>query len=79
MEYTEREYHREKLPAWKKRSWRCGCGAQRFRAANRNLFVENCVMDSPDLDRVVRIKTNSCRGGVIENIFVRNVEVGAVR
>lgn len=42
----------------------------------RNLFVENCVMDSPDLDRVVRIKTNSCRGGVIENIFVRNVEVG---
>ncbi len=42
----------------------------------RNLWVENCVMDSPDLDRVVRIKTNSCRGGVIENIFVRNVEVG---
>ncbi len=42
----------------------------------RNLFVENCTMDSPELDRVIRIKTNSCRGGVIENIFVRNVEVG---
>ncbi len=41
-----------------------------------NLFAENCVMDSPDLDRVVRIKTNSCRGGVIENIFCRNIEVG---
>ena len=27
-------------------------------------------------DRVVRIKTNSCRGGVIENIFCRNIEVG---
>ena len=40
------------------------------------LFAENCVMDSPDLDRVVRIKTNSCRSGIIENIFVRNCEVG---
>ena len=42
----------------------------------RNLFVENCVMDSPLLDRVIRIKTNTCRGGVIEDIFVRNVQVG---
>ncbi len=42
----------------------------------RNLYVENCTMDSPNLDRVVRIKTSNCRGGVIENIYVRNVEVG---
>lgn len=42
----------------------------------KNLFVENCKMDSPDLDRVIRIKTNSCRGGVIEDIYVRNVQVG---
>lgn len=42
----------------------------------KNLFVENCIMDSPLLDRVIRIKTNSCRGGVIEDIFVRNVQVG---
>ncbi len=42
----------------------------------RNLFVENCGMDSPSLDRVIRIKTNNCRGGVIENIYVRNVDVG---
>ena len=41
----------------------------------RNLYVEDCEMDSPNLDRVVRIKTNACRGGVIENIFVRNVRV----
>ncbi|MCF0191277.1 MAG: glycoside hydrolase family 28 protein [Marinilabiliaceae bacterium] len=41
-----------------------------------NLWVENCIMDSPELERVVRIKTSNCRGGVIENIFVRNVEVG---
>ena len=42
----------------------------------KNLFVENCKMDSPLLDRVIRIKTNTLRGGIIENIFVRNVEVG---
>lgn len=41
-----------------------------------NVFVENCKMDSPNLDRILRIKTNSCRGGVIENIYMRNVEVG---
>ncbi len=42
----------------------------------RNLYAENCIMDSPSLDRVIRIKTNSCRGGVIENINVRNIKVG---
>ena len=45
----------------------------------RNLFVENCEMDSPELDRVIRIKTSTCRGGVIENVFVRNVTVGQCR
>ncbi len=42
----------------------------------RNLFVENCDMDSPKLDRAIRIKTNARRGGVIEHIYVRNVRVG---
>lgn len=42
----------------------------------RNVFAENCKMDSPFLDRVVRIKSNSLRGGVVENIYVRNIEVG---
>ncbi len=45
----------------------------------RNLYVENCKMDSPNLDRVIRIKTSNCRGGVIENIHVRNIEVGECR
>lgn len=45
----------------------------------RNLFVENCQMDSPELDRVIRIKTNTCRGGLIEGVYVRNVEVGQCR
>lgn len=45
-------------------------------AGCRNVFVENCKMDSPKLDRVLRIKTNSCRGGITENVYFRNVEVG---
>jgi polygalacturonase len=45
----------------------------------RGLFVENCKMDSPNLDRVIRIKTSTARGGVIEDIHVRNVEVGQCR
>ena len=48
-------------------------------AGVRNVFVENCVMDSPNLDRAIRIKTNSNRGGLIENIFVRNLKVGQVK
>ena len=42
----------------------------------RNVFAENNKMDSPNLDRVIRIKTNTCRGGVVENIYARNIEVG---
>ena len=41
----------------------------------RNVFAQDNVMDSPDLDRIVRVKTNSVRGGVVENIYVRNNEV----
>ena len=42
----------------------------------KNVFAHDCTMDSPNLDRVLRIKTNSCRGGIIENIFVKDVKVG---
>ena len=45
----------------------------------KNLFVENCKMDSPNLDRVIRIKSSTCRGGLIENVFVRNITVGQCR
>jgi len=44
----------------------------------RNIFAENCTMDSPNLERALRIKTNSLRGGVVENIYMRNVTVGKV-
>jgi len=48
-------------------------------AGVNHVFVENCVMDSPNLDRAIRIKTNSRRGGIIEDIYVRNLEVGTVK
>lgn len=44
----------------------------------RNIFAEDCLMDSPNLDRMLRIKTNSVRGGTIEHIFLRNIKVGEV-
>lgn len=44
----------------------------------RNVFVEDCTMDSPNLDRALRFKTNSVRGGVIENFFARRITVGQV-
>jgi unsaturated rhamnogalacturonyl hydrolase len=42
----------------------------------RNVFAEDCKMDSPRLDRALRLKSNAVRGGTIENIFMRNVAVG---
>jgi len=44
----------------------------------RNVFVENCVMDSPDLDRALRFKNNAVRGGTLENVFMRHVRIGRV-
>ena len=43
-----------------------------------NVFVENCKMDSPNLACVLRLKSNAQRGGVIQNVFLRNVAVGRV-
>jgi polygalacturonase len=48
-------------------------------AGVKNVFVENCDMDSPELDRAIRIKTNTRRGGTIENLYVRNIRVGEVK
>jgi polygalacturonase len=44
----------------------------------RDVFVEDDEMSSPDLERGIRIKTNAVRGGVVENVFVRNVRIGEV-
>ena len=42
----------------------------------RDVFVERCSMSSPQLERGIRVKTNALRGGTIENVFVRDVEIG---
>ncbi|HEX2833124.1 MAG TPA: glycoside hydrolase family 28 protein [Thermoanaerobaculia bacterium] len=44
----------------------------------RNVFAEKCRLDSPDLERALRFKTNTLRGGTIENVFVRDIEIGTV-
>ena len=44
----------------------------------RNVYAQDCRMDSPHLDRVLRLKTNAVRGGVMENVYLRNVKAGQV-
>jgi polygalacturonase len=44
----------------------------------RNVFVERCRMDSPNLERVTRLKTNAVRGGTLEHIYLRDITVGQV-
>lgn len=43
----------------------------------KNIYAVNCKMDSKNLDRVLRIKTSSSRGGTIENIFLKDITVGS--
>jgi polygalacturonase len=44
----------------------------------RNVFAERCRMDSPNLERALRIKTNAVRGGLVEHVYMRDVTVGQV-
>lgn len=44
-----------------------------------NVFVENCEMSSPNLVCVLRLKSNAVRGGVLQNIYARNINVGVVK
>ncbi|RZL40724.1 MAG: glycoside hydrolase family 28 protein, partial [Rubrivivax sp.] len=37
-----------------------------------------CVMDSPDLWYAIRFKNNALRGGLLENFYYRDIEVGQV-
>ena len=39
----------------------------------------NCNMSSPHLDHGLRFKNNAVRGGVLENIFCRDITIGEVR
>jgi polygalacturonase len=44
-----------------------------------NVFVQNCEMSSTNLTCALRLKSNAMRGGVLQNIFMRNVNVGIVK
>ena len=44
----------------------------------RNLFAEKCRLDSPNLDHALRVKNNAMRGGLLENFYFRDIEVGQV-
>ncbi len=48
-------------------------------AGVRNVFAMNCNMSSPRLDHGLRFKNNAVRGGVLENIFCRDITIGEVR
>lgn len=44
----------------------------------RYVFAEKCEMNSPRLDRALRIKNNAARGGLLEHIYMRDVTIGQV-
>ncbi len=44
----------------------------------RNIFAENCNLDSPNLNSAFRVKNNALRGGLLENFNLRNMRVGKV-
>lgn len=44
-----------------------------------NVFVEHCEMSSTNLACALRLKNNAIRGGVLQNIFMRDCNVGIVK
>ena len=48
-------------------------------AGVRNVYVYNNHMDSPELDRAIRLKTNNVRGGIVDGVYVKNLTVGEVK
>lgn len=48
-------------------------------AGVKNVYVYNCFMDSPELDRAIRLKTNTRRGGTVDGFYVKKITVGEVK
>jgi polygalacturonase len=42
------------------------------------VFAEECEMDSPELWYAIRFKNNALRGGLLENFYYRDINVGQV-
>ncbi|TAM94484.1 MAG: glycoside hydrolase family 28 protein, partial [Chitinophagaceae bacterium] len=62
------------------RDGHCGVGiGSETSGGVENVFAQNCEMNSPNLDRAIRIKSNACRGGVLKGFYFRDIQVGQVR
>lgn len=58
----------------------CGVGiGSETSGGIEDVYAENCMMSSPELDRAIRIKSNECRGGMMKNFYFRNIQVGEVK
>jgi polygalacturonase len=44
----------------------------------RYLFAEHCVFDGSDMDTGLRFKTTRGRGGVVEYVYARDIEMGVI-
>ncbi|GLY75275.1 glycoside hydrolase family 28 protein [Actinoallomurus iriomotensis] len=44
----------------------------------RNVFVRRCTMGSPNLYFGLYIKTNSVRGGFVENVYLRDIHISSL-
>ena len=44
----------------------------------KNVIVEDCKMNSPNLLRALRIKSNEYRGAYVQNIAMRNVQIDTI-
>ncbi len=40
-----------------------------------NVWMENCQIGSPEMDRPFRIKSNAVRGGVVSGFYIRNINI----
>lgn len=40
-----------------------------------NVWMENCIVGSPEMDRPFRIKSNAQRGGIVRGFYIRNIDI----
>ena len=46
---------------------------------SKNIYAMNCNLSSPNLDIILRLKTSSSRGGIIQNVFAKDIKVGTYK
>ena len=40
-----------------------------------NVWMEDCIVGSPEMDRPFRIKSNAQRGGIVKGFYIRNIDI----